>query len=142
METALDEQGVEIDPLDVVLVRTGTGRLWLKGAGVGSNYSEIQAPTGPGSRSRGRWLVEKGALAVGTDTSALEALPPPEQLDDGTSFNPVHVYLLVRQGVHILEYQNLEDLASDEVYKFAYFLGVNKIKGASAGTALSPMGIA
>ena len=25
METALDEQGVDIDPLDIVLVRTGTG---------------------------------------------------------------------------------------------------------------------
>jgi hypothetical protein len=55
---------------------------------------------------------------------------------------PVHVYLLVRQGVHILEYQNLEDLASDEVYKFAYVLGVNKIKGATAGTVLRPIGIA
>ena len=31
----------------------------------------------------------------------------------------------MRQGVHILEYQNLEDLASDETYKFAYILGVD-----------------
>jgi hypothetical protein len=31
----------------------------------------------------------------------------------------------VRQGVYILKYQNLEDLASDETYKFAYILGVN-----------------
>ena len=143
METALGEQGVDIDPLDVVLVRTGTGGLWLKGDGVGSNHSEIQGPDMAGITVSGaRWLVEeKGALAVGTDTSAIEALPPPEQLDDGTSFNPVHVYLLVRQGVHILEYQNLEDLASDETYKFAYILGVNKIKGATAGTVLRPIGV-
>jgi hypothetical protein len=46
-----------------------------------------------------------------------------------------------RQGVHILEYQNLEDLASDETYKFAYLLGVNKIKGATAGTVLRPIGM-
>jgi hypothetical protein len=52
------------------------------------------------------------------------------------------VYLLARQGVHILEYHNQEDLAADEVYKFAYVLGVNKIKGATAGTALKPIGIA
>jgi hypothetical protein len=143
METALDEQGVDIDPLDVVLVRTGTGGVWLKGGDVGSNHSEIQGPDRAGITVSGaRWLVEeKGALAVGTDTSAIEALPPPEQLDDGTSFNPVHVYLLVRQGVHILEYQNLEDLASDEVFKFAYILGVNKIKGATAGTVLRPIGM-
>ncbi|MDQ4126996.1 MAG: cyclase family protein, partial [Actinomycetota bacterium] len=143
METALDEQGVNIDPLDVVLVRTGTGGVWLRGDGTGSNHSEIQGPDKAGITVSGaRWLVEeKGALAVGTDTSGVEVLPPSEQLDDGTSFNPVHVYLLVRQGVHILEYQNLEDLASDEVYKFAYVLGVNKIKGATAGTVLRPMGI-
>jgi len=45
----------------------------------------------------------------------------------------------VRQGVHILKYQNLEDLASDETYKFAYILGVNKIKGATIGTVLRPI---
>jgi Putative cyclase len=143
METALDEQGVDIDQLDVVLVRTGTGGVWLRGDGTGSNHSEIQGPDKAGITVSGaRWLVEeKGALAVGTDTSGVEVLPPSEQLDDGTSFNPVHVYLLVRQGVHILEYQNLEDLASDEVYKLAYVLGVNKIKGATAGTVLRPIGI-
>ncbi|MDP8925571.1 MAG: cyclase family protein [Actinomycetota bacterium] len=143
LETALEEQGVDIDPLDVVLVRTGTGGVWLKGDGVGSNHSEIQGPDRAGITVSGaRWLVEeKGALAVGTDTSAVEALPPPEQLDDGTSFNPVHVYLLVRQGVHILEYQNLEDLASEGTYKFAYILGVNKIKGTTAGTVLRPIGM-
>ena len=53
----------------------------------------------------------------------------------------MHIYLLARQGVHILEYQNLEHLAEDEVYKFAYILGVNKIKGTAAGTVLRPIGI-
>ena len=72
----------------------------------------------------------------------MEVRPPKDQLDDGTSFNPVHIYLLVRQGVHTLEYHNQEDLAEDKVYKFAYILGVNKIKGATAGTALRPIGIA
>ena len=47
----------------------------------------------------------------------------------------------MRQGVHILKYQNLEDLASDETYKFAYILGVNKIKGATIGTVLRPIRI-
>lgn len=46
-----------------------------------------------------------------------------------------------RQGVHNLEYQNLENVAEDKVYKFAYILGVNKIRGAAAGTVLRPIGI-
>src|SRR5215208_2285071 len=143
LQEALDKQGVDIDPLDVVLVRTGTAGVWLKGDGVGANNDEIAKPDSAGLTVSGaKWLVEeKGALAVGTDTSGIEQLPPSEQLDDGTSFNPVHVYLLARQGVHILEYHNQEDLAQDEVYKFAYILGVNKIRGSAAGTVLRPIGI-
>jgi Putative cyclase len=144
LQAALDDQGVDIDPLDIVLVRTGTGGVWLKGDGVGANNDELAKPDSAGLTVSGaKWLVEeKGALAVGTDTSGIEVLPPSEQLDDGTSFNPVHVYLLARQGVHILEYHNQEDLAQDEVYKFAYVLGVNKIRGTAAGTVLRPIGIA
>src|SRR5215216_1203155 len=143
LKEALDKQGVDIDPLDVVLVRTGTGGVWLDGSGVGANNSEIEGPDLAGLTVSGaKWLVEeKGALALGSDTSALEVRPPKEQLENGTSFNPVHIYLLARQGVHILEYQNLEHLAEDEVYKFAYILGVNKIKGTAAGTVLRPIGI-
>jgi kynurenine formamidase len=143
LKKALDKQGVDIDPLDVVLVRTGTGAVWLDGSGVGANNDEVAKPDTAGLTVSGaKWLVEqKGALAVGTDTSGIEVLPPEEQLDNGTSFNPVHVYLLARQGVHILEYHNQEDLAEDQVYKFAYILGVNKIKGTAAGTVLRPIGI-
>jgi hypothetical protein len=32
-------------------------------------------------------------------------------------------------------------LAEDQVYKFAYILGVNKIKGTVSGTVLRPIGI-
>ena len=45
----------------------------------------------------------------------------------------------MRQGVHILKYQTLEELTFDETYKFANILGMNKIKGATAGTVLRPI---
>jgi kynurenine formamidase len=143
LKEALDKQGVDIDPLDVVLVRTGTGGVWLKGDGVGANEEDIAGPDLAGLTLSGvKWLVEeKGALALGSDTSALEVRPPKEQLEDGTSFNPAHAYLLVRQGVHILEFHNLENLAEDKAYKFAYVLGVNKIQGTAAGTVLRPVGL-
>ena len=143
LKEALDKQGVDIDPLDVVLVRTGTGGVWLDGSGVGANNDEVAKPDTAGlTVSAAKWLVEeKGALAIGTDTSGIEVLPPKEQLDNGTSFNPVHIYLLARQGVHTLEYHNQENLAEDQVYKFAYILGVNKIKGTVSGTVLRPIGL-
>src|ERR671915_1653791 len=143
LQKALDEQGVDIDPLDVVLVRTGTAGVWMEGNGVGANEEEMaKVDTAGLTVSAAQWLVEqKGAPALGTDTSGIEVLPPEEQLEEGTSFNPVHIYLLARQGVHILEYHNQEALAEDQVYKFAYILGVNKIRGATAGTVLRPIGI-
>jgi len=144
LRAALRRQQVDIDPLDVVLIRTGTAGVWLRGDGVGANTEEIEAVDSAGiTVSAARWLVEeKGALMIGSDTSAVEVTPPPEQLPDGTSFNPVHVYLLVRQGVHILELNNLEDLARDRVYKLAYVLSPNKIRGNVAGTVQRPVGLA
>ena len=91
-----------------------------------------------------KWLVEeKGALMVGSDTSGLECLPPrPEDSQAvGGSFNPVHVYLLVQQGVHILEFHNLERLAADRVYEFAYSATTNAIRGTVAGTAMRPLAL-
>jgi kynurenine formamidase len=144
LQRALARQGVDIEPLDIVLLRTGTAAVWIKGDGVGANQEEVARHDSAGiSLASARWLVEeKGALAIGSDTSGLEVAQSVDQPQGGTSFVPVHHYLIPTQGVHILEYHNQEDLAKDKVYKFAYILGVNKIKGTTAGTALRPIGIA
>lgn len=144
LQETLAAQGVDIEPLDVVFIRTGTAGVWLKGDGVGANHDEVAGPDSAGiTLAAARWLVEeKGALALGSDTSGLEVAPPVDQLPEGTSFIPVHHYLIPIQGVHILEFHNLEDLAADRVYRFAYILGVNKIRGTTAGTVLRPIGIA
>ena len=144
LQETLTRQRVDIDVLDVVLIRTGTGGIWLKGDGVGANQAEVTRHDSAGiNLAAARWLVaEKGALMLGSDTSGLEVAQPVDQLAEGTSFIPVHTYLIPMQGVHILEYNNLEQLAADRTYKFAYCLGVNKIKGTTAGTALRPFGIA
>jgi kynurenine formamidase len=144
LQQALSKQGVDVEPLDVVLIRTGTAAVWMKGDGVGANQDEVAKHDSAGiSLAAARWLVEeKGALMIGSDTSGLEVAQSVDQLPNGTSFIPVHHYLIPMQGVHILEYQNQEELAKDKVYKFAYVLGVNKFRGATAGTALRPIGIA
>ena len=145
IQRVLAAQGVEIEPLDVVLVRTGTGGVFLRGDGVGSNHDEIRVADSAGiTIASARYLVEeRGALMIGSDTSGLEVLPAREEVPGGgTSFNPVHVYLLVQQGVHIGEFHNLEALARDRVYKFGYVLAPNKIKGNVAGTVQRPVGLA
>lgn len=140
LEGALRAQNVDVTPGSVVLVRTGTARYWGES---GSDHKKIGEHDSSGlGLKAAKWLVEqKGALVVGSDTSGLEYVPPkPEDSQAmGGSFNPVHVYLLVEQGVHILEFNNLERLAADKVYEFAYFLTTNAIRGTVAGTALRPV---
>jgi kynurenine formamidase len=139
LQGALQEQGVDVTPGTVVLVRTGTAQYWGEN---GSDHEKIAEHDSAGiGIESAKWLVEeKGALAIGSDTAALEYVPPsPEDSQAvGGSFNPVHVYLLVEQGVHILEFHNLEQLAADEAYEFAYFLTTNALRGTVAGTALRP----
>ncbi|UEM25273.1 cyclase family protein (plasmid) [Skermanella mucosa] len=142
LQAALARQQVDVTPGTVVLVRTGTARYW--GAN-GSDHDKIsQHDTAGLGMKAAKWLVEqKGAIALGTDTSGLEVLPPrPEDSQAvGGSFNPVHVYLLVEQGVHILEFHNQEQLAADRVYEFAYVATTNAIRGTVAGTALRPIAL-
>jgi kynurenine formamidase len=142
IEGALRAQNVDVTPGTIVLLRTGTARYW--GAN-GSDHAKIGQHDSAGiGLKAAKWLVEqKGALALGSDTSGLEYVPPkPEDSQAvGGSFNPVHVYLLVQQGVHILEFNNLERLAADRVYEFAYILTTNALRGTVAGTALRPIAL-
>jgi kynurenine formamidase len=142
MEGALQRQGVDVTPGTVVLLRTGTARYW--GAN-GADHKKIGEHDSAGLGLKGaKWLIEqKGALMIGSDTSGLEYVPPkPEDSQAvGGSFNPVHVYLLVEQGVHILEFNNLEQLAADRAYEFCYILTTNALRGTVAGTALRPIAL-
>ena len=140
LEAALAKQGVDVTPGTIVLIRTGTARYWGKN---GSDHATISTHDSAGIGLRAaKWLVEqKGALALGSDTSGLEYVPSSDADSKamGGSFNPVHVYLLVEQGVHVLEFNNLEALAAERVYEFAYILSTHAIRGTVAGTALRPI---
>ena len=86
-----------------------------------------------------KYLVEQyGTMMIGSDTSGLEVNPPPKGSD---TFIPVHRYLLIEQGVHILEFHNLEELARDKIYVFCYVASTNKIAGTTAGFALRPLAL-
>jgi kynurenine formamidase len=137
LQETLAAQGTRVRPGDAVFVRTGTLRHW---GFAGSDHEKIKAHDTAGiDLDAAKWLVgERGAIFVGSDTSGLEVMPPPDGSD---SFNPVHVYLLIEQGVHIGEFHNLEALARDKAYEFAYICGVNTIRGAAAGFTLRPIAI-
>lgn len=138
LQGALRRQGTDLKFGDVVLIRTGTLRFWGE---TGADHEKIGQHDSAGIQlPAARWLVEqKGAIMIGSDTSGLEmAAPPPE---GSSSFVPVHAYLLVEQGVHIGEFHDLEELASEKVYEFLYIGVTNKIKGTTAGFTMRPLAI-
>ncbi|MBL8232683.1 MAG: cyclase family protein [Bryobacterales bacterium] len=136
LEGALKAQGTDVEPGDIVLIRTGTLRYW---GDAGADHAKIGQHDSAGiSLAAARWLVEqKGAVMVGSDTSGLEVGEDPEVRIP----NAVHEYLLVQQGVHIGEFHALEALARDRVYRFVYVAMTNRFKGATAGFALRPIAI-
>ncbi|MBI1762755.1 MAG: cyclase family protein [Acidobacteria bacterium] len=144
LQQALAQEKTQLRPGDVVLIRTGTLRYW---GATGSDHATIAQHDSAGiSLETAKWLVEEhGAMLIGSDTSGLEC--GPAEKDNAAyrakyrSFNPVHRYLLVEQGIHIGEFHNLEGLARDQVYEFCYVAATNKIKGAAAGFTMRPLAI-
>jgi kynurenine formamidase len=137
LEAALARQGVDVEPGDIVMVRTGVLRYWGKN---GADHAKLAQHDSAGiTLAAAKWLVEqKGAALIGSDTSGLEVGNDPAQ--KGVAI-PVHEYLLVDQGVHIGEFHMLEGLAADKVYRFVYTAMTNRLKGAVAGTAMRPIAI-
>jgi len=119
---ALAKQAVALTEGDVVLIRTGRMRVYEDAAAF------MADPPGMGLEAA-RFLVEEsGAMVVGADNLSFEAFP--SELE--TDYVPVHTYLLAQQGTPILELVDLEALAADEVYEFAFLGGSLKLRGADA----------
>ena len=124
-------QDVDVRAGDVLLVRTGYATLWhneadyLRAAGV--------------AKSGSRWAAERGVVAVGADNMAWDV---PDVRDPETGVTLFgHVHLLVQKGIYIIENVNLEALARDRRWTFA-FVGVPlKFTGAT-GSPLRPLALA
>jgi kynurenine formamidase len=104
---------------DAVFFRTGHIKLWMK-----DNAEYNKGCPGPGA-TVAKWLTERKIACVGGDTWPVEAVP---------GENPrrpfeCHVIWIAMHGIHIIENQNLEDLAKDQVYEFAWSFNPLPIKG-------------
>jgi kynurenine formamidase len=130
MNACAAAQNVEVRAGDVLLVRTGCALLWhdeaayLAGAGVG--------------KSGTLWASERGVVAVGGDNMGWDVLDEPDPEFGIKLF--AHYYLLPQKGIYIMENLNLEDLAHDRRYEFA-FVGIPlKLVGAT-GSPLRPLAL-
>jgi kynurenine formamidase len=127
LESAARAQAVEIESGDVVLLRTGWGAFFADAARF---ESQMHGP-GPGEPGA-RWLSSKGIFAAGSDTINFELAP--------SRTMPVHVHLLVEQGIHIIECLNLEQLAAERIYEFVFVASPLKILGAT-GSPIRPFAL-
>jgi kynurenine formamidase len=127
---ALERQGTEIHPGDVVLVHTGWGELWLKdNAAFGADAPGI-------GLAAAQYLADREVVIVGADTWSVEVVPNP---DANLAF-PVHQLLLARNGIYIFENLVTEELARDRVYEFAFTYAPLRMKGAT-GSPGNPIAI-
>lgn len=130
IQGCLDSQGVDIRPGDVVVIRTGHSRLWMK-----DNETYGKGEPGIGMAAA-KFLTEKKICLIGADTWAIEAVPG----EDPERPFEVHQWTLPRNGIYHLENLRLEELAADKAYEFAFFFSPVPIKGAT-GSPGNPVAI-
>jgi kynurenine formamidase len=120
IKAAEKAQGITIEKGDVVLFHTG----WM------SMLDEDPVKFASGAPGLGRdgakYLASLGVIAIGGDSTALEAVPH----EEGSGNYEVHQILLAKNGVYILENIDSRALAADKAYEFMFMLSPAKITGA------------
>ncbi len=128
-----DVQGTAVGQWDVVLVRTGYLGLWPD-----EQRMREHLTAGP-DLSAADWLVDRGVVAVGSDTETFEVQPTPTP---GVPSNPqpVHTRLLIEEGIYIMESLYLEELAAAGIHEFVFIALPLKIEGAT-GSMIDPLAL-
>ena len=130
LKEALKKQNIELHEGDVVLIRTGQAAHYSDTHKYLDNYPGINL-------NAVKWLVEeKKIMLLGADNLSLEAFPPERE----DNWVPVHTYLLAEKGVMFIEQMNLEELAKDNIYEFAFVSASLKLRGAR-GSPMRPIAI-
>ena len=132
VDLALSERqaGIHIGSGDVVLIRTGWGQHWRNPAG----YVNLQ--TGwPGPDASGAdWLADRGIFATGADTITYE------RFDPRINRLPVHIRLIQKAGIHILENLDLEGLSATGHVEFLFVCLPLTLVGAT-GSPIRPVAV-
>jgi kynurenine formamidase len=127
LEGCLKHQGSELRPGDVVMIRTGRMRAWPDPAAYMTDPPGID-------RAGAEFLAKAGAITIGADNHCLEHAP---SADPG-NWQVVHTYLLAEAGIPIMEIVNLEELAGEKIYEYAFFGACIRLRGAT-GAPMRPV---
>lgn len=131
LQACAQGQQVEVRAGDVLLVRTGFATLWRE--------EEAYLDAAGISKSGTLWAASKEVVAVGADNMAWDVPGERDPETGATLF--AHVHLLAQKGIYIIENLNLEELARDRVWEFAFIGLPLKLQGAT-GSPLRPIALA
>lgn len=121
IEGAMKKQGIKaIEKGDVVLFYTGWDKLIGKDD---KRYASVESGLGI---EGAKYLASLGVAAVGADNWALEVLPG----EKGAGAFEVHQILLAKNGIHILENINTEEMVKDKAWESFFTLGPSRVTGA------------
>jgi kynurenine formamidase len=130
LQQTCEAQQVELREGDVVLIRTGMMSEWPDPKRMGRSSQ-------PGlSLDGARWLNTHKPAVVGADNTSVEVAPSGHAGDP----QPVHRFLLRGQGVLLLEWVYLEDLAAAEISEFLFLALPLPITGAT-GSLVRPLAV-
>ena len=121
LEEAAKHQGVQVQPGDAVLIRSGQMTLWEDSAAYITNEAGL-------NRDGAEYLAKAGAALVAADNLSFEQIPSTE---DG-NWLPVHTYLFAEAGVPIMEVVDMEALSQERLYEFCFIGAGIKLRGATA----------
>lgn len=121
LASCLEKAKLQIEEGDVVLIRTGHGKLWMK-----DNVAYGEGEPGLGLAAA-KFLTDRKVAIIGADTWAIEAVPH-ESKD--MAF-PVHQWNLTKNGVYHLENLDLEELATSGANEFCFVFCPLRLKGAT-----------
>jgi kynurenine formamidase len=121
LQDCVAKQGVDLRKKDVVLVRTGRMTVWPDFDGYLLKPPGINLPAA-------KWLCEEaGAMCIAGDSIGLEVMP----WDEPDAFLPVHAYMFATAGAQIIEVVDMEEIAAEKQYEFAFLGFPMKLRGAT-----------
>jgi kynurenine formamidase len=135
LDAAADMGNVDVQPGDVVLLRTGQMQLFLAG-----DKAAYGAPAPGPSLQTVQWFRDHDIAAVATDNITFEVFPC--ERDD--ALLPVHLLHLVDMGLTQGQNWNLEELAADcaDDGRYAFFLDASPLPFTNAvGSPVQPVAV-
>lgn len=121
IKDTIAKQELSIDKAAVVLIRTGQMRKW-------PDFNGYLVNTPGLGLDACKYLCEEiGAMCIGGDTIGLEVIP----FEEKDVFLPVHAYMFTTAGAQIIEVVDMEEIAAEKQYEFAFMGMPMKLRGAT-----------